>query len=222
MPKTQITQKMVSDLCHEIYVTTGRDPTYFEVTAALHCSNSTVKPYLQTWLDQPRPERHPLPAALADRARDLVQVIWGLAATEARQSALDHQRDLEAAAELARQHREIAIQDAEEREQEQIRLKRENAALIDERAELRVRLSDMQALTGRIHDLEGLVQSLRDERDEARLKESAARGQAEVLERQLSAIMARDATQAPTVPGRRRRDQSRAGAVAAAPAPTGT
>lgn len=218
MPKNQIDQRRVYDICDEIYAATGKDPTYADVTAALHCSNSTIKPYLQTWLDRSRPERYPVPSSLSEKTRSLVQLIWGLAANEARQIELGHHAELKAALALAEQQREIAIQNASELEQDQTRLQRENAALIDERAELRVRLSDAQTLTVRIQGLDALNHSLRVERDEARMKESAARGQVEVLERQIKLLLeSPDGTRAPDRRQRRLRDPGGGPSNGAAP-----
>ena len=73
MSRTTVEEDSVFAICDRVYIETGKDPRYEDLTSELACSNSTVKPHLNSWLKQPRPARHPLPEKLAATVRSFTQ-----------------------------------------------------------------------------------------------------------------------------------------------------
>lgn len=150
MPKTQINESAVFQVCDEVYVSTGKDPSYEDVKNTLGGSYSTIRPYIQSWLDKPRPPRFPLPDAIGTKAAHLAQVIWGYALADARQMAEAQQQKANEALALSKKELEIAIQEIRDLENERARLSASVDSLVAERAELkaaRARTGDWQQVT---------------------------------------------------------------------------
>lgn len=206
MAKAKVNADNITEFCNEVYITTGKDPTYEEVKNALGGSYSTIKPYLQSWLEEPRPPRFQLPEAIGTKASHLAQVIWSFALADARQ--LMEEKGRKAADAIVRTQKEldVAIQEISKLEAERDRLSASVESLIADRAELKVRLEGMDSLAAQFRTSEAAERAMRDARDEARDEVNLLRGQVQAMERQVTYLMS---THVPHTKGRRTRNGQR-------------
>lgn len=202
MPKTAINRDSVHQLCDEVYISTGKDPTYDDVKNVLGGSYSTIGPYLKPWLEKERPPRFALPDAIGTRAAQLAQVIWSYALADARQimDAKDQKR--EEAVTLKDKELNIAMQEIRSVENERDRFAASVDSLLKERAEHKVRLEGLERLTAQLEASQAAELAMRDQRDQAREDLSLARGQIQAMERQIAQLL--QTSQAPAKPRRAR------------------
>lgn len=182
MPRSAINQASVHQICDEVYISTGRDSTYDDIKNALGGSYSTIKPYLQSWLEKPRPIRFPLPGAIGTKATHLVEVIWGHALAHALQTIEEKDRKSAEALALKQHELDVAMQEIRNLESECDRSAASVDSLLAQRAELMVRIQGLEALAG-------AERAMRDERDQAREELAVARGQIHALERQIPQLL---------------------------------
>lgn len=182
MPKSAINQVSVHQVCDEVYISTGRDPTYDDIKNALGGSYSTIKPYLQSWLEKPRPIRFPLPNAIGAKGTHLVEVIWGHALSHALQTMEAKDRKSAEALALKQHELDVAMQEIRNLEAERDRSSATVDSLLAERAELMVRLQAFESLAA-------AEPAMRDERDHAREDLILARGQIQALERHIAQLL---------------------------------
>lgn len=189
MPRTQINQASVFQACDEFYIMTGKDPGYDEVHLSLGGSFSTIKPYLKEWLKKDRPPRFPLPEAIGTRATHLAQVIWSFALADARQTFESQSNKADEALGMSKRELETAMEEIRRLENEGARLVAVNEALIQERAELKVRLESLECLRAQLEASQAATESMRDARDQARSEASLAQGQIQALEKQITQLL---------------------------------
>lgn len=189
MPRTQINEASVFQVCDEVYISTGKDPTYEDVRNVLGGSFSTIKPYLQSWLDKPRPPRFALPEAIGIKAAHLAQVIWGYAVADARQLIEVRAQKFDAALALKQNELDIAMQEIRSLETERDRFAASVDSLVTERAELRVRLEGLQSLASQLQESQAAERAMRDARDQAREEANIGRGQIQALEGHIAQLL---------------------------------
>ncbi len=189
MPRTKIDEQSVFAVCDRIFIETGRDPSYQDITDELGGSNSTVKPFIQSWLDQPRPARQPMPDTLQTTVASFVQVIWGHALATSQKAMLPVIRETEDAHKRSQGQLASAMQTISEVDQERDGLKVEIQRLMATNAELHFKLGANDTLTKRCEGLEQTIEVLSQEREQALAQISGAQGQIDALERQLVNIL---------------------------------
>lgn len=177
MAKSKVKYEDVAALCDLIYIETGSDPRYEDLTPELHCSNSTVKFHLQEWLERPRPARHPIPKKLADRLQSLTQCMWGHAFNAAVEAAGPDNDAKQVALERSEDRLTSALQLVQARDDELTRSTAERQALMREIADLQVRLQLTESMSARCSELEVALERMRGERDAATAKANEALGQ---------------------------------------------
>jgi hypothetical protein len=212
MAKSAINQDSVNQFCNEVYVSTGKDPTYEDVKNGLGGSYSTIKLYLPSWLAKERPPRFPLPDAIRTKAAHLAQVIWSYALADARQimDAKEHKR--EEAMALKDKELDVAMQELLSVENERDRLAASVDSLLAERAELRVRLEGLDRLAAQLEASQAAEVAMRDQRDQAREELNLGRGQIQAMERQIAQLL--QASQALVKPRRVRNGHTATGPAA--------
>jgi hypothetical protein len=189
MARTNVTEERVNAICDRIYIETGRDPTYPELTGELNCSNSTVKPFYDSWKARPRPGRQPIPQKLASTLESFAQAMWGHALGAAVEVVLPKKEEMQADFVRCQAQLASAMQIVEEGEQERSLLQAEIRGLMQQVAELQVRLGMAALAPARCIDLEKMVESMRAERDAANARASDALGQVSAHERQIRLLL---------------------------------
>lgn len=189
MAKTRVNEQSVFAICDRIYVETGKDPRYEDLTGELTCSNNTVKPFLDSWQAQARPARHPLPDKLAGTLESFAQAMWGHALGAAVEAILPEKEQMQAGLKRSQEQLAGALQIIEGKEQECGTLKAEIRALMQDRAQLQVKLDNTAAISARCDGLEKLVESMRQERDAANARACDALGQSAAQDRHITALL---------------------------------
>jgi hypothetical protein len=189
MAKTNVSEQSVFAICDRVYIETGKDPRYEDLTGELNCSNSTVKPFFDSWQGQPRPGRHPIPEKLASTLESFAQAMWGHALGAAVGAVLPDKEEMQAGFVRCQEQLTSALQIVEEGEQERIRMQAQVRALMQQLAELQVRLDIAASAPARCNDLEKVVEDLRKERDAANARASDALGQVSAHERHIQVLL---------------------------------
>lgn len=180
-----MTEDAVFASANRIYAATGRDPTYDELIEAVGGgSNSTLKPFLETW-QRNRPTLHTVPSALANTAIGFVTDLWGQAMREAQKAFEAYKTAADDDVATVARQRDIAIGEIERFETELDSERRKTESLRVQCAELQVRVQQADQLGQRVRELEQQLQQVRDQREAAKLDAGQARGQVTALERQL-------------------------------------
>lgn len=206
MAKSKVTEQIVFATCDRIYIETGKEPRYGDLTSELNCSNATLKPFLDSWLARDRPARHPLPDNLAETVKAYTQAIWGNALRAATQAMLPTKEQMQAGYTRAQEQLATALRIIEDGEQAQDRMRSEIRELMQRVAELQVQLDLTAAIKPRISELEALLEVRCQERDVANARAADALGQVGALERHIQAFL--DPGHAQRVPRRTSRKRS--------------
>lgn len=207
MPRSSINQASVHQVCDEVYIITGKDPLYEDIQRVLGGSNSTIKPYLHSWLEKARPARFPLPDAVGVKASHLVQVIWVHAVAAARQLVEVNEKKREEAVAVKEKELDVAMQEICSIEVQRDRFAASVDSLIAERAELKVRLGELEQLKTQLQASQAAERTMRDQRDEDRAELNLARGQIQAMQRQIEQLL--PSSQAQYVKARRPRNGHR-------------
>ena len=213
MAKTKVTEQSVFAICDRIYIETGKDPRYEDLTRELTCSNSTVKPFLDSWQSQPRPGRHPIPEKLAGTLESFSQAMWGHALGAAVEAILPDKQEMQAGLTRCQEQLATALQIVEEGEQERTRLHEQTRALMQQLAELQVKVQMTESISARCTDLENAVEAMRHERDTANARASDALGQVAAHERHIEVLLNSMRTEPPARRPTRKRTASPVGDV---------
>lgn len=189
MAKTKVTEQSVFAICDRIFVQTGKEPRYEDLTTELSCSNDTVKPLLNSWLAQPRPARHPMPEKLRDTLESFAQAMWGHGLAAAVKAIIPDKDEMQAGLTRCQEQLAAALHIVEEGEHKRTALREENRALIQQLAEVQVKLQMTASITARCTELESSLETMRQERDAANMRANDALGQVVAHERHISVLL---------------------------------